>query len=53
MLSIYESRRLDQTKNYTFTTLDGYVFGSATADKEAKRWNLYKGKLQFGFLREI
>ncbi len=51
--SIYESRRLDQIKNYTFTTLDDYVFGSQTSNKETKRWNLYKGKLQFGFQREI
>ena len=53
VLSIYESRRLEQIKKYTFTTLDDYVFGSATSGKETKRWNLYKGKLQFGFLREI
>ena len=51
--SIYESRRLDQVKNYKFTTLDEYVFGSQTSNKETIRWNLYKGKLKFGFQREI
>ena len=51
--SIYESRRLDQIKNYKFTTLDEYVFGSQTSNKETMRWNLYKGKLKFGFQREI
>ena len=51
--SIYESRRLDQVKNYKFTTLDEYVFGSQTSKQETMRWNLYKGKLKFGFQREI
>lgn len=53
VLSVYETRRLDQINNYKFTTLDDYVYGSQTSIKETKRWNLYKGKLQFGFHREI
>ena len=51
--SIYETRRLDQIKNYTFTTLDEYAFGSPTSNEETKRWNLYKGKLKFGVHKEI
>ena len=34
-------------------TLDEYVFGSQTSKKETMKWNLYKGKLKFGFQREI
>ena len=53
VFSIYESRRLDHIKNYTFTTLDEYVFESKTSNEETTRWNLYKGKLKFDALKEI
>ena len=51
--SIYEDRRIDQLKNYKLTTLDDYIYGSPTALEETKRWNLYNGKLRFGYHKQI
>jgi predicted O-methyltransferase YrrM len=51
--SIYETRRLDQLKNYTFTTLDEYIFGSPTSNSEKSRWNLFEHKLVFSVGRKI
>lgn len=51
--SIYEIRRFDQLKNYTFSTLDEYVFGSNTSKLEESRWNLYDHKLEFSVGRKI
>lgn len=50
---IYEDRRADQLKNYELTTLDDYIYGSPTALEETKRWNLYNGKLRFGYHKQI
>ena len=51
--SLYETRRVDQLNNYTFTTLDEYIFGSPTSELEKRRWNLFGHKLEFGVGRKI
>ena len=51
--SIYEKRRVDQLNNYTFTTLDEYIFGSPTSELEKRRWNLFRHKLEFDVGRKI